>query len=294
MNGLLSAFNKVKTSYQREKLFKQNDKIILPVQVTLGTRVEMKICKNKRQQVIVPDTFMYVPILKTLERIPSCTQFSKYFSSPSERKIKIFEKFSDSCSFKNNPLFSKHSDALQIQIFYDDFETVNPLGSKRGIHKLGALYFILRNFPDSFNSQLNNIHMLALFYSEDAKKYGYSSIFNHIIADLKILETKGIQLVGGRQFFGTVCALSHDNLGANSILGFQESFSANYYCRICCTSKTDAQNMFSHSDYVIRDRQNLVEHLHMALLVFAHLMILIFITIWIPQRSISCMIFWKG
>lgn len=260
VNGLLSAFKYVKSSYQRDKLFLKYDKIVQPVQITLGSRIEMRIHENKRQQIIVPDTFMYVPILKTLEGLLSCKQFSKYFSVPSDRQVKMYESFNDSNSFKNNTLFSRHSDALQIQIFYDDFETVNPLGSKRGIHKLGALYFVLRNFPDSLNSQLNNIHLLALFYSEDAKKYGYQLIFDHIIPDIKILETKGIEL-RGKTFFGTVCALAHDNLGANSILGFQESFNATHYCRICCISKYDAQNIFEHSKFEIRNRENLQQHL---------------------------------
>lgn len=49
--------------------------------------------------------------------------------------------------FKSNALFCTENDALQIQLFYEDFETANPVGSKKGLHKLGAIYFTLRNFP---------------------------------------------------------------------------------------------------------------------------------------------------
>ena len=31
-------------------------------------------------------------------------------------------------------LYTAKRYALQIQVYYDDFETANPLGSKRGIH----------------------------------------------------------------------------------------------------------------------------------------------------------------
>lgn len=39
--------------------------------------------------------------------------------------------------FKNHPIFSLHSDALQLFGYYDDLEIANPLGSKAKIHKIG-------------------------------------------------------------------------------------------------------------------------------------------------------------
>ena len=80
--------------------------------------------------------------------------------------------FCDGSYFKSNPLFSEQPTSLQVQLYYDDFETANPLGSKRGAHKVGALYFVLRNLPPKLNSALINIHLVALFHAEDVKKYG--------------------------------------------------------------------------------------------------------------------------
>lgn len=261
--GLLSSFKNVKSSYQRQKLFKKSNKLILPNEISLGTRIEMRTRENKRQQVIVSDTFMYVPLLKTLESMLSSSEVIKYFGDKNEYTSQegIYKCYKDGNSFKNNSLFSKTSNSFQIQLFYDDFETVNPLGSKRGIHKIGAVYFILRNLPDFFNSQLSNIKLLALFYSEDSKKYGYNSIFKHLLDDIKQLENNGIIVNGLDRIFGTICSIVHDNLGANSLFGFQESFNAHYYCRICCTSKEDAQSEFDHSKMLIRNRQNYGEHL---------------------------------
>ena len=45
--------------------------------------------------------------------------------------------FCDSQAFKNNPLFQEDESALQIQLYYDDVEAVNPLGSNTKVHKLG-------------------------------------------------------------------------------------------------------------------------------------------------------------
>lgn len=46
---------------------------------------------------------------------------------------------------------------LPLVLFYDDFETGNPLGSHSSIHKLGGIYLSLPFLHDYHVSQLNNI-----------------------------------------------------------------------------------------------------------------------------------------
>ena len=50
--------------------------------------------------------------------------------------------FCDGLVYKTHPLFSTEPAASQLIIYYDDVETVNPLGSHRGIHKLGKLMIV--------------------------------------------------------------------------------------------------------------------------------------------------------
>lgn len=243
----------------RQKIYENSNDLILPVEICLGKRFEVKVKDTKRQQVFVEDTFMYVPLLKTIEKILQIPQYSYYFNSKFNNSNTI-KTFSDSISYKTNPLFSSYPKSIQVQLFYDDFETVNPLGSKKGVHKLGALYFTLRNLPDFLNSQLSQIHLLALFYSEDAKKYGYHSIVKHILPDFKILESAGIA-IGETRFRGTLCSIVHDNLGGNSLLGFTESFNSNYFCRICFISKSETQLEFDHDKMPLRNVNNYDVHL---------------------------------
>lgn len=86
------------------------------------------------------------------------------------QKAKLKEGFytdvNDGSYFRNHTLFSQQQHALQIQLYYDDFETANPLVSKKGVHKLGCIYFILRNLPPKLNSVLMNIHLVSLFHLE--------------------------------------------------------------------------------------------------------------------------------
>lgn len=51
---------------------------------------------------------------------------------------KYLYDYCDGDLYKNHPLFSSCKDALQLIIYFDEVETVNPLGSYRSYHKLGA------------------------------------------------------------------------------------------------------------------------------------------------------------
>ena len=45
--------------------------------------------------------------------------------------------FRDGQIYQEHPLFGTDGHALQIIIYFDEIEVANPLGSHRGIHKLG-------------------------------------------------------------------------------------------------------------------------------------------------------------
>lgn len=177
-----------------------------PQEIMLAVRFDMR--RNKAtgtySQVPVKDTFIYVPILEMLKFMCQNSEICKLLSETVTNKNR-FDDFRDGSYFKSNPLFSKHKNALQIQIYYDDFETANPLGSKRGVHKVGALYFVLRNLPPRFNSAVMNIHLVALFHSDDVKTYGFDSILRPLIDDIKILETQGLDLpFSAEKIYGTI------------------------------------------------------------------------------------------
>lgn len=125
-------------------------------------------------QVPVNDKFMYVPILRTLESLFTNSELCHCFQQVKIIQDSIYRDINDGSYFKKHTLFG-HEHALQVQLYYDDFETANPLGSKKGIHKLGCVYFILRNLPPKLNSVLMNIHLETLFHSEDLKTWLWSN-----------------------------------------------------------------------------------------------------------------------
>lgn len=52
--------------------------------------------------------------------------------------------YCDGQSYKENPLFQEDPTALQIQLYYDELEVCNPLGSYAKKHKLGK-YSVYHN-----------------------------------------------------------------------------------------------------------------------------------------------------
>lgn len=90
-----------------------------------------------------------------------------------------------------------------------------------------------------------NIHLVSLFHSQDAKKYGIDSILKPFVDDMKVLETEGIKVPFCEMpVRGTLAQITGDNLSIHSILGFMESFSANYFCRLCLIDKVLSQEVF--------------------------------------------------
>ncbi|CAG5084266.1 Protein of unknown function [Cotesia congregata] len=63
-----------------------------------------------------------------------------------------------------------------------------------------------------------------------------------VVDEIKILETTGIE-IGGQIFKGSLAAMSFDNLGANTIYGMVQPFSATNFCRFCFATKTQTKTM---------------------------------------------------
>ena len=54
-----------------------------------------------------------------------------------KRNDGLLADYCDGSDFKQHQLFSIYPQSLQLNIYYDDVEICNPLGSKSKIHKLG-------------------------------------------------------------------------------------------------------------------------------------------------------------
>ena len=144
-----------------------------------------------------------------------------------------------------------------MYIYFDEFETGNPLGSHTGEQKLGGLYASLACLPPHLKEKLENIYLLTICYSKHLKMFGNSKIFSKAIDELNALSNEGINIsFNGRKFniyFECVLVLG-DNRGLNSICFFPESFTATRYCRICSATYYECQQMIEERKCFIKTR----------------------------------------
>lgn len=87
---------------------------------------------------VARETFQYVSILDTLKRILSDPSVRSKVENGHINNENVMRDFCDSHGYREHGLFVTLKSALEINLFFDEFEVVNPLGNKTGVHKTGA------------------------------------------------------------------------------------------------------------------------------------------------------------
>lgn len=252
------------SEYKRLQKFTELGTYISPVEITVGhinTGVQQTPC-----------TMQVIPLRQVLQNFFSIEDIwnaTLSYLHYLEANIKLSEATSIPLATENviqgsvwKNICSSHqpensrSIILPLVVFYDDFEVGNPLGSHAGLHKLGGIYISLPALPPHLFSLLNNIFLAGLCHSSDKSQFGNKAVFDNVIKELNYLKITGI-VMNTHFFKGTlkfqVVAITGDNLGLNSILGFTESFNANKYCRICDAVKMQMQTMTFENSSLLRN-----------------------------------------
>lgn len=223
------------TAYLLKQYYKDNFGVIEPVEYILDA-------KNKR-------SFQYVPILKSLHQLLSREDIITKVVEGHQRQESTnfgitnqYRSAKDGSLFQENCFFAGERPRIILNLYVDDFETCNPLGTSRMKHKLCAVYWVLANLPPGSHSALSSIYLSVLCKTDDVNTYGYDKIFQPLLQDLKTLEDLGVYVpLLGESLQGTVFSVVADNLGAHSVAGFLQCFSVQYYCRFCTGSSSDIQ-----------------------------------------------------
>lgn len=164
----------------------------------------------------------------------------------------------DGSFVKRIPLYVQQKGAiLCFQIYMDEVELSNPLGSKKGKHKVSVFYWVLMNLPPSFRSSLRCIQLLGIVNSELLKQRGVDVFLRHFLDDLIILH-EGVTLnVRGEQrvWFGILLHFCGDIPAANFVGGFKEGVGfANLPCRSCMISRDSLDEIHQESECILREK----------------------------------------
>ena len=96
--------------------------------------------------------------------------------------------------WRENALFTNEP-SLQLILYHDEFNIVNPLGNKVVKYKSSAFYFVLGNIPSKLRSRLCDINLVMIFPATLISKYGYQLILQPFLDDLEKRETSSIKVV---------------------------------------------------------------------------------------------------
>ncbi|XP_077513582.1 uncharacterized protein LOC144124647 [Amblyomma americanum] len=207
------------------------------------------------------DTIKYVPLCDVLKCILKRSEHSNEFSNDSRTDGYMRSVF-DGCAFQNHEHFAGNTSKLCLQLYSYEFEACNPLGSKRGKHKMTAVYFSVLNFDAKLRSALQGINLVLLVKDKHIATYGFSKILEPFITDVKIIANHGIT-VNRNLVKGSVFIFTGDNLSSHRIGGFKCTFSQGRICRYCMALRIETDYKHLQGDFVLRSPQGHKHHLSM-------------------------------
>ena len=192
-------------------------------------------------------TFNYISVIDILKTFLFHKDIIKIFDNSS----KIYSRSKDSLYDHN--LYSKKDEYIRLNLYIDEFEISNPLGSKRGIHKLSAVYFTIADLPLRYRYKDNCIFLCLLGCYKNIKEFdnNYAQFFKPLINDLKLLNV-GIT-VNNIIIKARLNIFSEDNLSLNDIAGYQIHFNNGYFCRNCIVGYKEFRNKLTLTELLLRD-----------------------------------------
>lgn len=252
---------------RRHQKCTEKQQYVKPVETAVGTRWTMKHCKESNSTVpkIVQSKLEYIPITESVKSYFKDEKFKKVYLDYNRSILNcpgIYKTFSDGENFKNNELFQKFPNSIQLQVATDDFEICDPLASRATVYKITAVYMRVINIPRKFLSKLNSIRLVCLSLTDDLKtqQTDFNNIWDLVARDITILETVGVD-IDDINIKGTLVYLTFDNLGGNICLGMAESFNTHYYCRICECSKEQCKKLCNEITNEYRTKEKYSEQL---------------------------------
>lgn len=171
-------FKGLETDYKQIRYFTESGNFIQPVEeffpgVSYIQRRDS--ATGSVRQVAMTDSYQRIPLQPLLVKILELPGILQAMMEWQEKERLALKDIFDGEFCKRHPLFLKEV-SVPLLLYNDDCETVNPLGSKTGVHKLGFVYFILKSLPPDLLSNLQSHLLLAVYKSDDAKTYGIDAV----------------------------------------------------------------------------------------------------------------------
>lgn len=194
----IKPFEKYSTEYRRLQFFKKSKWLVQPQKFLLGEMFDNSRNKNNFTTVKSKKCEgQFISLRESLKQyleLPGVFMSIKSYIAKETAKEKAISSIFCGNMWKNLVTKFDNKILLPLLLYYDDFETGNPLGSRASIHKLGGLYYTIAGIPKAHASSLENIFLGTLIYSGDRETFGNKMSFKLIINELIHLENYGIYI----------------------------------------------------------------------------------------------------
>ena len=185
----VSAQEDLLTEHRRQLFLSNHFKIVKPVEIVLNAN-EVRLGGKK-------DCFHYVPILESIKVLIEDESFNEAIAAQMNEiydKRTTLRDVKDGGAYKENAYFQENPDAYSILLYSDAVELTNPLGAGRLKHKVVQVFWCLLDIPKQHRSQVDKLQLGLVFKEKLLKKYSLQQVFSRFVADLKILESIGIEV----------------------------------------------------------------------------------------------------
>lgn len=194
----------------------------------------------------IKETVCLMPIVKMISSLAEIPDFyQSMFDNIKERNDTKIRSILDGARWKKIiQKFPPESAVIPIELYVDDFEPDNALGSNAGSNKISGYYLSFPALPSHFQSTTKYIFE-ALLHQSHLKNEDFASCTFQLIEVFKELENGIIINVGqvDKKVHFILIRILGDNLGINEILGFTKSFNSKYFCRFCNITKEESKGI---------------------------------------------------
>ena len=177
-------------------------------------------------------TYQYLPLAPQLREFFRNKNVNDVLKTHNNSETEELHGLQDGYAYKD-----VKKDEILLNVYYDGFQSGNPLGSASKKHAIGAVYCSIGN--TNYSGSLDDIFVVLVFQEIILQTHRWSALLSPLIDELKELEADGIDLFGKRCEV-RVAVLTGDNLGVHSVAGFSKCFSGGgFLCRHCNVTKDD-------------------------------------------------------
>ena len=241
-------FANLQSTYLQEQAIRDSPSYVAPKEIFLGLVEEQTETEQGIKSTLKQETMMYIPIKESLQELIGKNLIADHLKFPPKtiNEDGYFYDIPDGSFIKMqyNAKFQMNSKVFHIILFHDAVELCNPLGSNRGYHKIVNIYYTLVNIPPKIRSRLDSMRLLAMINSNYLHKYGYKTVLQPFIDDLKQYSEGGYYEFRQNELSikTSITLCTGDTEGQHQIGGFKVGVNfAEKKCRQCFITSDELQ-----------------------------------------------------